>query len=156
MNAIASLRHRGLQRGLSAIAVLAILVFAAGLAAALFRLSVSMSLGVSTSSQLARSINASKSGIQWGAYQALKGTWTTCASASQNLDLRTNTGFFVTVTCNSRTYNEGQSAPGVPNVTRIYQINAVACNGTSGTCPDASSVFKEGYVERELRATFKQ
>jgi MSHA biogenesis protein MshP len=144
------------QKGLSAIAVLAILVLLAGLAAAMFRLAAAMSLGTSASADLARAMNSAKSGIQWGAYQALKGTWTTCASTSQTLDLRSTTGFYVTVTCSSTAYNEGETSPGVAKVIRMYSIKSVACNGSSGSCPDAAGAANTGYVERQLQATFKK
>lgn len=143
------------QRGFGAMAVLVILVMLASMAAALFRLSSAQSLSVASQSELARALEAAKSGVQWGAYQALKGTWTACASTSQTLDLRTTTNFYVTVTCSMNSYNEGETAPGVAKVVRLYAIGATACNGASAICPDATNSASTGYVERELRATFK-
>ena len=58
----------------------------------------------------------------------------------------------VTVGCDSRTYNEGESSPGVPIVVRVYTIDAVACNG-SAACPDAAAAVRQGYVERRMQAT---
>lgn len=143
------------QRGFGAIVVLVILVLLASLSAALLRLSAAQSMSSAAQSELARGLEAARSGVQWGAHQALKGPWTACASLSQTLDLRATTNFYVTVTCSMQSYNEGEDAPGVPRVVRLYEISATACNGTSGACPDAADSAKTGYVEREMRAAFK-
>jgi MSHA biogenesis protein MshP len=79
-------------------------------------------------------------------YQAFKGSWTACSGASQTLDLTASTGFRVTVSCDSRTFNEGESAPGTPRVVRIYTIDAVACS--SASCPDNSGAIAPNYIER--------
>lgn len=65
----------------------------------------------------------------------------------RTLDLTADTGFSVTVTCDSRGYNEGESVPGTAQTIGIYSIRATAC--TSATCPDTSAtVAGIGYVER--------
>ena len=143
-------RQRPAQ-GLGAVAVIVVLVAMAAMAAALLRLSQQ---GSTTSQQDVlgtRAGAAARSGLEWGLYQALKGSWTTCSSASQTLDLRTDSGMWVTVSCDSRQYNEGESAPGTPQTVRLFTINAVACNGATN-CPDASAAVKQGYVERQRQA----
>lgn len=153
---IASVSRPGQQRGIGAIVVLVVLVMLAGLAAALMRLSVSQSLGTAAAADLSRGLSTARSGVQWGAHQALKGPWGTCAGSTQTLDLTASTGMKVTVTCTSRLYNEGETSPGVTNTVRIYSINAVSCNGAAASCPDGASSGRTGYIERELRATFKK
>jgi len=104
----------------------------------------------------ARASAAARSGIEWGLYQALKGSWTTCSSASQTLDLGAadGSGLRVTVSCDSRSYNEGETSPGVPRVVRLFTVDAVACNSSSAAtaCPDAGAAARSGYVERRRQA----
>lgn len=141
---------RARQRGLGAITVIVVLVLLAGIAAAIVRLS---SAAQSTATQellAARATQAARAGLQWGLYQAFKGTWTACSGASSTLDLGSESGMRVTVGCQSSVYNEGESAPGTPRTVRVYTLDAVACNG-SGTCPDNTLVARPGYVERRWR-----
>ena len=95
----------------------------------------------------ARALQAARAGTEWGLYQAFKGSWTTCAGASQTLDLSTDTGFRVTVSCTSSVFNEGETSPGVPRTVRLFTIDAVACNSAT-TCPDNTRATTQGYVER--------
>lgn len=63
------------------------------------------------------------------------------------LDLITDTGFYVTVFCDSWLYNEGESAPGTAQPVRMYRITAVAC--PAAACPVAdATVAGAGYIER--------
>ena len=135
------------QRGFGAIAAIIVLVVLAALAAAITRFG---SVAQSTSAEAvlaARALQAARGGTEWGLYQAFKGSWSNCLGASQTLDLRTDTGFRVTVSCDSKLFNEGESAPGVATQVRIYTIDAVACNST-GACPDNARAGTPGYVER--------
>jgi len=50
------------------------------------------------------------------------------------------------VSCDSRSFNEGESAPGTPRTVRIYTIDAVACSST--VCPDNSAATAPNYIER--------
>lgn len=141
------MRHaRSCLRGFGSIAILVVLVMLAALAAAIVRLSA----GAQSSSALdtlgTRADQAARAGVEWGLYQAFKGSWTACAGASQTLDLRADMGMVVTVTCTSATYNEGETSPGVPKVLRVYTIDAIGCN--SSTCPDNSRPAQGNYVER--------
>jgi len=142
------------QCGLGAITIIVVLVVLAGMAAAIVRLN---SAAQSTATQellAARAAQAARAGLQWGLYQAFKGSWTACNGASSTLDLGSESGMRVTVSCNSALYNEGESTPGTPLTVRVYTLNAVACNG-SGSCPDDARVARPGYVERrwEIHAT---
>jgi MSHA biogenesis protein MshP len=102
----------------------------------------------------ARASQAARAGTEWGLYQAFKGSWTTCSGASQTLDLSVDLGFRVTVGCDSRSFNEGEMAPGTPRTVRIYTIDAVACNAATA-CPDNTRATTPGYVERrrQVQAT---
>ena len=134
-------------RGLGAISILLVLVLLAGVAAAIVRLNSAAQTTAAQDLLAARAAQAARAGIQWGLYQALKGSWTTCSGASSTLDLAAENGMRVTVTCNSIAYNEGESSPGVAQAVRVFTLDAVACNG-SGSCPDDTLVARPGYVER--------
>ena len=138
---------RRAQRGFGAIAAIVVLVVLAALAAAIVRFG---SVAQTTSAQAvlaSRALQAARAGTEWGLYQAFKGSWVTCSGASQTLDLTTDTGFHVTVSCDSRSFNEGETAPGTARVVRLYTIDAIACNST-GAGPDNARATTPGYVER--------
>ncbi|MDM4767792.1 MSHA biogenesis protein MshP [Pelomonas sp. SE-A7] len=134
------------QNGLGAVAVLILLVVLAGLAAALVRLGSSSAASSALDITAARALQAANAGTQWGLFQALRGSWTTCAGTSQTLDLSNQLGMRVTVSCSSSLYNEGEVSEGTARTVRIYTIDAVACN--SNACPDNSRAASPGYVER--------
>lgn len=138
------------ERGFGAFAAVIVLVALAAMAAAVVRLSSTQQLGTAQEQGAARAAQAARAGVEWGLYQAFKGSWTTCSGASQTLDLTTDLGMRVTVSCSSTLYNEGESVPGVPQTVRVYTIDAVACNAT-GSCPDASRATGPAYVERRLQ-----
>lgn len=143
-------RSRRSQRGLGAIAIVLMLVLLAALAAAVVRLATAQQVGSAQEQNAARAAQAARAGIEWGLYQAFKGGWTSCAGASQTLDLSTDFGMRVTVGCGSSLFNEGQLDDGSTRTVRVFTLEAVACNG-SGACPDASRVASPVYVERRLR-----
>jgi len=132
--------------GFGSIAILVVLVMLAALAAAIVRLSATAQSSSALDTLGTRADQAARAGVEWGLYQAFKGSWTACAGASQALDLRTDLGMMVTVTCSSATYNEGESSPGVARVLRVYTIDAIACNSLS--CPDNARPAQGNYVER--------
>lgn len=136
------------QRGFGAIAAIVILVILAGLSAALVSLGTAQHLTSAQDILSARAQQAARAGAEWGLYQAFKGSWTSCSAASQHLDLTADTGFHVTVSCDLRSYQEGETTPGNPKEVKVYTITAVACPAT--TCPsvDANVVPGPGYVER--------
>lgn len=150
--------------GFGAVAALVVLVILSVLGAAIARLGWTQQIGGAQDLNSARAQQAANAGAQWGLYQALKGTWTTCASASQTIDLRASMGVVVTVTCNSTVYEEGQNqganldANGnpqyVPRNLRTYLIDAVACNSAT-SCPDNALASGVAYVERrrQVQAT---
>ena len=145
-------RPSGRQRGFGVIAALVVLVLLAGLAAAVVRIGGGQQMAAAQGLDASRATWAAASGIEWAAYQALKGSWTTCSGQSQTLDLAAELGMRVTVSCNSRLYNEGESAPGTPQTLRVYTLTATACNA-AGSCPDNTRAVQLGYVERVRQAT---
>lgn len=143
-------------RGFGAIAAIVVLVVLATLAAAIVRVGHAAQMGSAQDVLGARAWAAARAGTEWGLFQAFKGGWSACVSTgtSQTLDLRSEAGVLVTVTCSSTAYNEGESAPGTAQTVRLYTINAVACNGTSA-CPDNTRAVQPGYIERrrQVQAT---
>lgn len=140
------------QRGFGALAAVLVLVLLAALAAAVVRLATAQQMGGAQEQSAARAAQAARAGIEWGLYQAFKGSWTACAGASQTLDLSADLGMRVTVSCSSSLYNEGESetTPGTPKTVRVFTLDAVACNST-GSCPDASRATGPAYVERRMQ-----
>jgi len=132
--------------GLGAVAVIVVLVALSALAAAIVRMGQAERATATRDLLSQRAMQAARAGMEWGLYQAFKGSWTSCSNAIQTLDLRADHGLFVTVTCDVRSFNEGESAPGTPQATRVYTIDAVACNAAS--CPNAAAAVQPGYVER--------
>ncbi|MEO7336085.1 MAG: MSHA biogenesis protein MshP, partial [Caldimonas sp.] len=111
------------QRGFGVIVSIMLLVVMAALAAAVVRFG---SVAQSTTAQgvlAARASQAARAGTQWGLYQAFKGSWTTCSGASQTLDLSGSTGHHVTVSCDSKMFNEGESSPGTRKLVRMVTID---------------------------------
>ena len=135
------------QRGLGAIAAIVVLVVLAALAAAVVRFGAVAQATNAQNVMSARASQAARAGTEWGLYQAFKGSWTTCTGASQTLDLTASTGFRVTVSCDSRSYYEGETAPGTPRSVRIFSIDAVACSSNT-VCPDNTAATGPNYVER--------
>jgi MSHA biogenesis protein MshP len=137
---------------LGAIAAIVVLVLLSSLAAAVVRLSWVQQTSVAQDIEATRADQAAQAGIQWALYQALRGTWASGCGAASTLDLRSDTGFRVTVSCSATEYFEGESAAGTPQRIRLYTLSAVACNGSATTCPDGSSVARPTYVERKKSA----
>ncbi|MBQ0958816.1 MSHA biogenesis protein MshP [Ideonella sp. 4Y11] len=142
---------QSVQHGFGAIAAVVVLVLLAALAAAVVRLGSAQQLSSAQGVSVARANVAASAGLEWGAWQALKGSWTACSNASQTLDLSADAGVWVTVRCNATAYNEGESAPGAVHVVRSITITATACNSAAG-CPDDSRAVGPGYVERVRQA----
>ena len=132
--------------GFGVIAAIVVLVVLAALAAAIVRVGAGAQASSAQNVLAARASQAARAGTQWGLWQAFKGAWTACSGASHTIDLAASSGFHVTVTCDSRSFNEGESAPGAPRSVRMYTIDAVACS--SATCPDTAAAPSPNYVER--------
>ena len=147
------------QRGFAAILAIIILVVLASLAAGLVTLGTTQQLTSAEDVQSARAWGAAGTGLNAGMFRAMSSqtpadSWKTCSSAgvSMFLDLSASTGFHVAVQCWSQSYNEGETTPGVPNVVRIFTIQATACNSSSA-CPDSTMTTSPNYVERVRQVT---
>ena len=142
------------SRGLGAVAVIVVLVLLAMVAAAVVRFGQQGQTMVQQDVQSLRANAAARAGIEWGLYQALKGSWTSCSGASQTLNLSADGGMRVTVNCSSSVYTEGRDSTDTDQQVRLYTIDAVACN-SSTSCPDATAAVRLGYVEarRQVQAT---
>ncbi|GAB2182374.1 hypothetical protein DLREEDagrD3_25970 [Denitratisoma sp. agr-D3] len=142
------------QKGFGAIVAIVLLVLLASISVAIVALGATQQTTLAQDVLSARAWQAARAGNEWGLYYALNnqnwaGANTSCATASQSktLNLTTETGMYVTVTCDSWLYNEGEDTPGSAKTVRIYRIVAVACPATSCPASDAS-VSRIGYVER--------
>lgn len=148
------------QRGFGAIAAIVVLVILAALAAAIVSVGTSQHITSAQDVLSARAWQAARAGNEWGLFLARNDMdWgaasTSCdtASRSATLDLTADTGFSVTVSCDSWLYNEGEQANPAPPpdfiaaTVRIYRITAVACPAAACPVTDAT-VAGVGYVER--------
>jgi len=141
-------RRAAPRHGLGAVAVIVVLVGLAAMAAAVLRLGQQTQTLSAQDVMGARASAAARSGVEWGLYQAFKGSWTACSNASQTLDLGADSaGLRVTVRCDQRSFNEGETSAGAVRTVRLYTIDAVACTSTT-SCPDASAAVGSAYVER--------
>jgi len=149
----------GNQRGIGIVAAVLILLVLALLAAAMTTIGSTQQTTSAQDVMSARAWQAARAGNESGLFRALSTTtpadpWKTCgggAGLSQTINLTAETGFRVTVTCNSWLYSEGESAPGVPQPVMVYRITAVACTAVAATatCPATdASVAGAGYMER--------
>ena len=139
------------QQGFGAIAAIVILVILAALAAAIVSLATTQQMTSAQDVMSARAWQAARSGNEWGLFRALStstpaDTWKTCSGLSETLDLSAQTGFHVTVFCDSWLYNEGESVPGTAQTVRVYRITAIACPAAS--CTGTNDGSSPGYVER--------
>ena len=89
-----------------------------------------------------RAFAAARSGVEWGAYQALRPG--PCAAGTTSLALAgTLSGYTATVTLAPSTYNEAGTT------VTICNISSNACNQPAGgSCPNASP--GANYVERQI------
>lgn len=139
------------ELGFGAIAAIMILVILAALAAAIVSLGAAQQASSAQDLLSVRAWQAARAGNEWGLFRALSTTtpadaWKTCNGTTATLDLTADTGFYVTVTCNSWLYNEGETVPGTAKTVRVFRIVSIACpvNGCTGT----NNASGPGYVER--------
>lgn len=154
------------QSGFAYIAAVVLLVVVAGLSVALLHLTTTQQSTINQGLLGAQASLAARGGIEWALHEmSTRCPAVTAGSATIELnDFKAQSGFDVTVTCSYQRFNEGQRIPmppdggaDQPNVVsygkRLYQIKAVACNGSSGKCPDDNSVARAEYVERARMVT---
>ena len=131
------------QLGFGAIAAIVILVILAVLAGAIISISTSQQTTSAQDVMSSRAWQAARAGNEWGLYQALRNN---SCSASSPLDLSSETGFYVTVYCDSWLYEEVDPNTG-ENTVRVYRIKSTACSTSSCPATDAR-VAGPNYIER--------
>ena len=155
MSTLRSASHR--QHGIGAVVVIMLVVMVSALAVGMTRVSWSSQVQSAQDAQVARARMAARAGIEWGLYQAARGSWSACSNETQLLDLRSQMGVWVRVNCTSASaspYVESTQGSGTARTLRIHNIEAIACNGTT-TCPEttAAVLTGQGYVERRQRVS---
>jgi MSHA biogenesis protein MshP len=135
------------QRGAALMSAIFLLVVIGGLIAYLLKMSGLQHSSVALDVMGARAYQASRAGVDWGVYRALRDA--SCA-ASSSFGLAGGLGdFTVTVECADTPYTEINAT-----VKHVYSIRATACNQpVAGACPGAVGPF---YVERQLQALVDQ
>ena len=141
------------QRGFSLPTAIFLLVILAMLGAFV----VSVTGFQQKSSQLdlqgARALQAARAGVEWGAFQVLRGANVPpgvpgCFAATNLTFAGTSmSGFTTTVTCTRTTHSE------LTATVYMDQITAVACNQTP--CPNAAPTSAD-YIERQITTTIGQ
>jgi len=137
------------QRGFSIVTAIFLIVVLAALGA----FAVSMFRVQQTTAAFdelgTRAYQAAQSGIEWGAWQVLRGPGT-CAAATGNLALPGSLVLFtVTVNCTSTAHFEAG------NAVTIYQLTATACNQpAAGACPNPAP--GADYVERQVQGAVER
>lgn len=150
MKQMTTMRHK-LQRGFSLVTAIFLLVVLSGLGAVMMTFFAAQQQSSALDVMGARAYQASRAGIEWGAYQIIQSgvAGGAFASACQPGPVSspvalTNTlsGFNVNVQCSAASHVEGAST------LWVYSINSVAATGGAAGQPD--------YVERQLAATIAQ
>jgi MSHA biogenesis protein MshP len=134
------LRHApGRTRGFALVPALFLLVVLGALAMVAVRVGSGQQHTVTMSLMQARALAAARSGIEWGANQALPPNSSCAASTTLNLTEAALKGFTVVVTCTSTAFANGAGT------NQSYVIKAIATSGTYG---------QPGYVRRIISTTF--
>ena len=154
------------QHGFGSVMVVVIVVILAALAAAIVRLGATQQLTSSQDVLSSRAWAAARAGNEWGLYKAISAASVAapdpriaCGNPglSSSLNLSATTGFWVTVTCTSTTFYEGESTSPTtgtlgPQQVVVTVIQATACNSAT-SCPDPAMATTPGYVERVRQVT---
>jgi MSHA biogenesis protein MshP len=129
----------GRQPGFALIPALFLIVVLGALAVVAIRVGTGQQQAVTMSLQQARALSAAQTGIEWGAYQALKGG-SCAASTTLTLTEAALKGFSVVVTC------AAVSISTLPAPRPIsYVLNSAATSGLYG---------QPGYVRRVVSGTY--
>jgi MSHA biogenesis protein MshP len=136
--------HAKAQAGFSLLTGIFLLVILAALGAFLVTVSGLLQFGSAMDMQGARAYQAARAGIEWGAFQSLRGG--SCA-ASANLAFP-GTGlanFTATVRCTAVTASE------LGAILNLDEITATACNQPdgAGACPN-NAATGTNYIERQI------
>ena len=134
---------RNRQRGAALMSAIFLLVVIGGLTAYLLKMSGLQHSSMALDVQGARAYQASRAGIDWGVYRALRDN--SCVGSDSFGLAGGLSEFTVTVQCTDTPYTEVNST-----AKHVYLIRATACNRpNAGACPGTPGPF---YVERQLQA----
>jgi MSHA biogenesis protein MshP len=127
------------QPGFALVPALFLIVVLGALAVVAIRVGTGQQQAVTMSLQQARALSAAQTGIEWGAYQALKGG-SCVASTTLTLTEAALKGFSVVVTCAAVSFS---TLPAPPPIS--YVLNSAATSGLYG---------QPGYVRRVVSGTY--
>ena len=129
------------QKGFSLLAAIFLLIILTGLAFFLVSIATMNQVGSALDIQGSKAYQAARSGIEWGAYQALTpASPPACPATTLTFAGTTLQDFSTAVTCTLSSVDEQGTT------INIYQFTATACN--QAPCPSGSP--GQGYVERQL------
>jgi MSHA biogenesis protein MshP len=132
-----AMKHEALQRGFALVPALFLIVVLAALAAVAIRVGTGQQQSVTMSLQEARALAAAHAGLEWGAYQSLKGQC--AASTTLALTEAALNGFTVIVSCSAQSFANGASTA------TSYVLQSTAISGSYG---------QPGYVRRVMSGTY--
>ena len=127
------------ESGFALIPALFLIVVLGALAAVAIRVGTGQQQAVTMSLLQARALSAAQTGIEWGAWQALKGG-SCVASTTLTLTEAALNGFSVIVTCAAVTFSTGAAT-----LNKSYVLNSAATSGLYG---------QPGYVRRIVSGTY--
>lgn len=140
--------------GFTMMSMLFILVVLAALGVALASLSQRQQLGSAGELAAAKAYQSALAGLEWGSFQILRsgsGAQPACFATKSFVLPDQLSDFTVTVTC-TRTPASGTTTDG-DRVLAFYELQATACNlSTGGACPNGSTT-EPTYAERQLNRT---
>jgi MSHA biogenesis protein MshP len=135
---------RGFQQGFSLVTAIFLLVVLAGLGATMMTFFTAQQQSVLLDELGARAYQASRAGIEWGAYQVVQSSSgvfaTTCQSGPASQVLPTQ-GFSVSVSCSATSAVESAAT------LWVYRLTSTATRGAAGSAD---------FVERQMQATIAQ
>lgn len=142
------------QRGFSIVTAIFLLVVLAGLGVGMLTFSAAQHQSSAMDVLGSRAYQASRAGIEWGAYQVLQASnaayATACRAGATNNVMGAGSlagtlgGFSVTVGCTASAHSDVSATTGT---VWVYQLNSVATQGAAGGTD---------YVERQTQASIAQ
>jgi MSHA biogenesis protein MshP len=124
-------------QGFALIPALFLIVVLGALAVIAIRVGTGQQQAVTMSLEEARALAAAQAGMEWGAYESLKGNC--AASTTLNLTEAALNGFTVVVTCTAASFANGTGT------SNSYVLRSTATLGTYG---------EPGYVHRAMSGTY--
>ncbi len=145
--------------GFTLLSLIFVLVVLTALGAALANIAVRQQMGSAAEVDAARSLQAARAGLEWGAFQVLRNPAPPAAApacfSNTSFSPAGLSSFTVTVSC-TRTPTTGTVSDGVTALV-FYQLVANACNAaTAGACPNTGAAPQATYAERQLAWTVQR